>query len=125
MTSLCVDGSRAPARSTSLLFLGAALGLVLCSAVAHAENKEERRMSSGDTGKDPRAFTTAQQMYRTAAKSPFDSQAASLVSAVSSRLDHGEAPERTETWEALVKLNPYRETGQIQAEVSRWAKLCA
>jgi tetratricopeptide (TPR) repeat protein len=75
-----------------------------------------------DIGKDPLAFASAEQMHNTAPDADFDQRAAALISVVDEALAAGETLEGSKAWAALIQLEPYRKTVQVQAAAQKWVK---
>jgi len=66
---------------------------------------------------DKFAFKTAQEMYEVADTLPFDKNAASLIEQIRKDLPIAKIIESRSIWGKLEKLEPYRQTAQVQALV--------
>ena len=112
--------------------------LTVCVCCGQAMADDDVKMNV-DVGRDPRAFKTAEEMHKTSPTTAYDNEAARLVKEVSTALKPPQTPkllglspsdfiaaqalEYDAVWENMVKLNPYRKTGQVQACVDKWAGL--
>lgn len=102
-----------------LLFAGSG------AAAQSDTNKMETKALHPDLGKDPHPFATAEDMYKTAEKRTYDAIAEGWTSAVEEKIREGKPLEDDVLWKALLALNPFRETTQIQGMVPGWAAAAA
>ncbi len=84
----------------------------------------EQEVEHGFVGLDPFAFSTAAEQYAVAARLPMDEKAAGWIAAVATRLDEGDCFEDDPVWRALLELEPYRSTEEVQAAVPTWVATC-
>ncbi|MBF0317464.1 MAG: hypothetical protein HQL04_04755 [Nitrospirae bacterium] len=72
------------------------------------------------SGLDPHGYKTATKMYTTTQTMNYDGEAAKLIAAITNALNTGLSLESITIWDNLKKLNPYRQTKQVQDVLTEW-----
>jgi len=80
------------------------------------------RYDDATVGKDPHdTFKIAAQMYAMSETKPFDKTAEGIIKQISREIRRSRLPEDRRVWKYLLRLEPYRQTEEVQQELSAWA----
>jgi tetratricopeptide (TPR) repeat protein len=98
-------------------------GCLLVGAWAAAQgksNKMESKLQQKQPPDDPRAFASAEEMFKVANKTAFNPTAAALLRDVDRQIAAGDGIDSDALFAKLLDLNPFRCTTEVQSAVATW-----